>query len=231
MKKFLFVALIFMMAFTVVYAQEAGQFTVGARGGIGIGFNDFSSEYKKLLPDDWNDHITLESLLHPVGAVYGYYTFAPNMAVQLEANIMINQGLKVIMDKTMSWDMFGYALEYTMEYSYMSIDIPVMFRYTFLNAPVSVGLAAGVNLSLPISKLNVATSVAGLSIPVAEIEMEGIGFGAVAGIFVGYPLGPGRIIGDVRFLLDFVHPKVKGDDDPMMNRRALNISVGYEMSF
>ena len=210
MKRFLLAALIFMMAFTVVFAQDAGTFSAGIRGGLGIGFNDNKDV-------DFAGYKT-DSLLHPVIAAYGYYTFAPNMAVQFETNIMINQGLKY------SANILGWSANF--EVSYMSLDIPVMFRYTFLNQPVNVGLVAGPHISIPISKVKLSSS--GSS---TETDMEGFGFGATAGVFVGYPLGPGRIIGDLRFLFDFAHPKVKGRPTPFMNRRALNISVGYEMTF
>ena len=229
MKRFLFVALIFMMAFTVVFAQEAGTFSAGVRGGIGIGFNDFTSDMRDLIEDVFETkNYKVESMLHPVIAAYGYYTFAPNMAVQFEANFMINQGIKAVYSESiydLSWD-----------FMYMSLDIPVMFRYTFLNAPVSVGLLAGPYISIPISQLETGMTIkwGGVdmgSIPVDKLDMEGFGFGATAGVFVGYPLGPGSIIGDLRFLFDFVHPKLKGATDPFMNRRALNITVGYEMTF
>ena len=218
MKRILFTALILMMAFTVVYAQDAGSFTVGARGGIGLGFNDLPSDLKV---DGWDDDINLKSLLHPVVAAYGFYTFMPNMAVQLELNLMFNQGLRSVNkdDENIYGDL-----------SYRSLDIPVMFMYTFLNEPVTVGVAAGPYISIPIGKLNTKVVVGDDSVTV-ENDIDGFGFGAAVGFFVAYPLGPGSLIGDVRFIMDFMHPKSSVTEEPFMNRRALNVSVGYQFTF
>jgi len=240
MKKLVLFTLIFMMAFTVVFSQAPGTFTVGARGGLGIGFNDFSSAAKSEFRDDWglgnnwDRWISMESLLHPVISAFGFYTFAPNMAVQLEANIMINQGARVIIHEDVASIMsFGFiTAEMTTEYKFVSLDVPVLFRYTFMDAPVSVGLLAGPYLSIPVGKLKTTMTIKGdTGSSSGEVDMEGVGFGAAAGLFVAYPMGPGSIVGDVRFLFDFVHPKIKGTTDPMWNRRALNITAGYQMTF
>jgi hypothetical protein len=71
------------------------------------------------------------------------------------------------------------------------------------------------------------------SLNLEDREADGITFGAVAGIYAGYPLGPGRLIGDVRFLFDFNPLKSKqgGSSNDFLTRRGLVFALGYEFSF
>jgi hypothetical protein len=58
--------------------------------------------------------------------------------------------------------------------------------------------------------------------------LGGITFGA----FVGYPLGPGKIVGDLRFLTDFasVNAHISGSDWTVLHRSGINLTIGYEIS-
>jgi len=58
-------------------------------------------------------------------------------------------------------------------------------------------------------------------------------FGLTAGVFGGIPFGPGRFIGDMRFIFDF-NTLEAGDNGftlEFMRRRALALTLGYEISF
>ena len=58
-------------------------------------------------------------------------------------------------------------------------------------------------------------------------------FGMTFGMAVGFPVGPGSIVGDVRYLNDFskVISSYMGTTDDCVTRRSLNISLGYQTYF
>jgi hypothetical protein len=122
--------------------------------------------------------------------------------------------------------MIGQGLEdnFGADATYNSLDIPVLVKYSFLNKPLIVGVEGGPQLSIPIGKYKD---------PRGNFDTDGPTFGAVAGVYAGYPLGPGRIIGDLRFLFDFNKLKAKegGVTENILTRRGLIFAVGYEYSF
>jgi hypothetical protein len=71
----------------------------------------------------------------------------------------------------------------------------VLLRYEFVQAPASAGLVVGPLLSIPVGDIEM--TAAGVS---TTVKASGITFGITAGLFAGYPVGPGRIVGDARFL-------------------------------
>jgi hypothetical protein len=139
---------------------------------------------------------------------FGGYAFNEKLSLQVELDFMLNQGGEVSSE----------------DIEYNSLDIPVLVKYAFLQNPLVVGVAVGPQISIPLGDIKVASE---------DIGADGITFGAVAGLYAGYPLGPGRIIGDLRFLFDFNQLKASesGVDADVLARRALIFTVGYEFSF
>jgi hypothetical protein len=68
-----------------------------------------------------------------------------------------------------------------------------------------------------------------------ESRTEGLTFGAVGGLVAGFPLGPGRVTGDIRYLHDFTALKGtienSGGGKEFLSRRELVFTLGYEYSF
>jgi hypothetical protein len=218
MKKALIVMLAILMLSTALYAQNAGIFAVGIRGGLAFGFHE--------LENDDIDGVDKEPVfLNPNVAVYGAYAFTDNVALQAELNFMINQGLKLKFSES--------GVAFSTEYTYTSLDIPILLKYSF---DFGLGLLAGPHISIPLGKIstNVSYSMFGYSgSEKLNIDPDGVTFGLTGGLFYGFPLGPGRLIGDLRFVFDFMPQKGKYEDRSadILSRRALALTIGYEFSF
>ena len=121
---------------------------------------------------------------------------------------MINQGIDV---ESQGGHTHGGSWSDSHEFTYTSIDIPVLLRYNFFHG--FFGLLIGPHISIPL-----------MGDYVDDIQVT---FGITAGVQGFFPLGAGFLVGDVRFIADF-NEIVDGSD---WHRQALVISVGYEWSF
>jgi hypothetical protein len=212
MKKFYLVVAVFWMCITALYAQNAGEFAIGARAGALIGFHEIASEFRGQVG------VSEKSLMNLNIAAYGAYAVMDRTSIQPELNFMISQG----MERTSRGEIIKCV--------YSSLDIPVLIKYAFLNDSARFGFQAGPHVSIPIGKLEI-------SVPndrPEEFPFDGITFGLTAGLFGGFPVGAGRIVGDVRIIIDLSPGKVlvpnEGSKD-YFTRRGLVISVGYEYTF
>ncbi|MCL2233074.1 MAG: hypothetical protein FWB99_08365 [Treponema sp.] len=122
MKK-LIVILVLVMMSTGLYAQQAGQSTLGFRIGIARGMVSGLSGNESNV-----------STLNPV--VYYAYTFMDNFSLQLEISTAVRAGI----DYEWWWG--------TGEWRYTSIDIPVLLRYNFFHG--LLGFMAGPHISIPV---------------------------------------------------------------------------------
>ena len=113
--------------------------------------------------------------------------------------------------------------------TYTSLDIPILLRYNFLEFPLAFGVQAGPHISVPLGRG--LLSGAGFS---ERFDIDTFAtFGLTTGFFSGTPVGPGRIVGDLRFIVDFnaVEAQMWGTAMHIMRRRAFVISLGYEVTF
>ena len=223
MKKMLIVALVLLMAATGLHAQEAGTWTVGGRLGGAFGFSSSQSELREGLAAYFgapNASFSDEMKFNFNFAVFGAYTIIDNLSLQMELNFMINQGLGL--EATVP-----FAGSATFDLTYNSLDIPILLRYSFFNE--AFGVLAGPHISIPLGRARVSVpSILGGGSYRFDIDTSAI-FGLTTGIFGAFPVGPGSIVGDLRFLFDFNTLEVEGAD--AIRRRALAITVGYQMSF
>ncbi|MDR2951713.1 MAG: PorT family protein [Treponema sp.] len=218
MKKLVILVLAFCICAAMLAAQEGGDFTVGSRLGFMFGFHSEGDDFKYIAPgagmlDD-------SSLANFNLAFYGEYSLTDAMALQTEFNFMIAQGKK--------WSGYGTTVEVT----YSSLDIPILFKYAFLKKPLVVGALGGPYLSFPIGKMKDKISVSGYSVS-DESDTEGITFGMTLGAYAGFPLGPGRIVGDMRFIFDFnqIQATYQNVTRKVLRRNGLVITAGYEFTF
>ena len=227
MKKFLLVVLVLGMVLSTVFAQEAGEINVGARGGALFGFHSLSSEMNDLIGlAGLGGLITIDdsSLRNFNVAIFGSFAFTNNLSLQVELMYMINQGLDI------TARVLGFSSTLTGTYS--SLDLPILLRYSFLNAPAKLGVLAGPHVSLPLGYFEFKEEGIGLGTLVGE---HGVGmptFGITAGLFGGFPIGPGRIVGDVRYIHDFTYLLIRpfGDDFYVAARRGISVGLGYEFT-
>ena len=220
-RKIAFMLLVFVPLAAGLYAQEAGQWTAGGRLGAAFGLHssrDMGGHF-----DDPGHSTVDEMRINFIFAGHGAYTFTDRISIQAELNFMVNQGynLRVSVDGD---------LLHSEKVRYSSLDIPVLLRYNFLNSSSVFGILAGPHISIPIGM--VEFSEGGNS---DEFQIyTAATFGLSAGIFGGFRAGPGRVIGDLRFIFDFnsVEERREGAGGfEFMRRRALLFSLGYEMSF
>jgi hypothetical protein len=228
MKKFLLVVLVLGMALSTVYAQEAGEINFGARAGALFGFHSLSGEMNDLLGlAGLGGLISIDhsSLTNFSVAIFGSFAFTNNLSLQVELMYMINQGIEITLQ--------GFLLSSTLTGTYSSLDLPILLRYSFLNSPAKFGVLAGPHVSLPLGYFEFKETGIGLDTLVGE---HGVGmptFGITAGLFGGFPVGPGRIVGDARYIMDFTYLFIRpfGEDFDVAARRGISIGLGYEFTF
>jgi hypothetical protein len=165
-----------------------------------------------------------------MAAGYGGYYFNNHFGLQAELNFMFNQSIRYEYTDNVS----SSQPDAKQTYAYSSLDIPLLIKYEFLYKPGVFGILAGPYLSLPLgdftSKIEVEVSSSDPSI--AEFKPDGAVLGVTAGLFGGYTVGPGRIIGDLRFLMDFspltttTNSGIKLD---LSKRYAVTLTLGYEV--
>ena len=152
-------------------------------------------------------------------ALYGALRFNDTWSIQPDFNVMWNNGMKIS----------GHGD--TIKIDYPTIDIPVLVRWNFIQAPVVAGIEIGPHVSFPAGKLNLSVDDQG-----SALDMNGYTFGITGGFVLGYRIGPGQFIADIRYLNDFNSLYVREDfgegvqDANICIRRSINVTVGYELS-
>jgi len=221
--------LVFLMAAAGLYAQQAGQFTVGGRFGGALGFNDSANFGNRIRAEFFNDWTQEPSVLRDpelniAFALYGNYAITDRLSVQPELNFMIGQGYEL------RFSARGYVSR-EVDVNYNSLDIPILVRFNVSSSPLIFGIQAGPHISIPLGTAEIYQDNAGY-LGKFTINSSAV-FGFTAGLFSGFPAGPGRIVGDLRFVFDFNTVELDwwGDNAAFMNRRALAFTVGYELSF
>jgi hypothetical protein len=196
----------------ITLGAQTGLF-VGGKLGAGIGVNELEGEIKSLVKEyDLDEESNIAFALD----LYGGYAFTDKLSILTGLNFMFNNGVKLSYP--------GEVIEITVN----SLDIPVLLRYKFINHPFVFGLQAGPYLSVPFGlEYNASDGDSG------EADVDGVLFGITAGLIAGFPIGPGHIIGDIRFLADLSPIKEKDDGDSyeLFTRYGVNVTVGYEFSF
>jgi hypothetical protein len=190
------------------------HFGVGAR--LGAGF-EINTAHEDMVGDGYSPNEKSNTAFN--AALYGALRFNDAWAVQPEVNFMVNNGMEIS----------GHGT--TVKIAYPTIDIPLLIRWNFIQAPVAVGIAAGPYISLPIGKLNLTAGDRG-----SALDMGGCTFGITGGFTLGYKTGPGYVTADLRYLNDFTSLAVREDfgegvrDSNILLRRSINVTVGYEFA-
>jgi hypothetical protein len=190
------------------------HFAVGVRAGAGFEINAAHADMvgdESPLPKE-------ESTVAFNAALFFAYRFNDRFGIQPELNVMANNGIKAT-----------YANGTEVNAAYTSLDIPIILQYNIILHPILVRIFAGPYIAIPVGKINV--EVGGAS-GAAGVENTGVMWGVTGGFGVGYKLGPGNIIGDLRYINDFTENKIRYDGQEMKGflRRSINLTVGYELS-
>ena len=209
--------LMILLAVTSVFAKskkKSNQFEVGGLLTIGVPagstfkgtYGDWADDTKAFGAFDFGAaalaHLSLDSLVENLGA-QAEIRFASN-AITGEFSVGETTSKK----------------EYT--FKYVSIDLPVFATYSIALGDFILMPEAGFYLSIPVGKMKIPGAFGDdqtIDTPVT--------LGLLLGIGGSYPVGPGSIVADLRFINDL--PSIKVDSEKFMTRRGLLLSAGYKI--
>ncbi|MBD5399092.1 MAG: outer membrane beta-barrel protein [Treponema sp.] len=217
-------------------AAFALDFSVGARGNFNMGLGTtFEKELQEELKNMKDDGVDISYPLVVGGGfgVYGHIGFLDfanlTLGATLEFGMNFNNGksfkVKDVDDSKVTY----YA---------HSIDIPLMIT---LKVPVAetvkLDFGLGPNFSIP---FGAGTVMGDEKYPLKDYYDKvsyNLNIGLVFDADVGFKVGPGYVLVDVRYLLDFTPATAKSTVEGVtykgeyLYRRSLNIGVGYEFNF
>ena len=236
MKK-LFIVLAVFLSVSSLYAQQAGQFSLGGRIGGAVGFGE-SRNFGNAIRDrpfanwevdsDW-EVSSPEPSLNFTFALYGNLAITSRVSVQGEFNFMINHGYDLRFTPPAS---AGSQSTRSVDVEYHSLDIPILLKVALVNNPVIFGIKAGPHVSIPLGRGEVYDNISERYLEEFDVATPAV-FGVTGGLFLGIPAGPGRIIGDMRLVFDLnsLEANWPGGNREFISRRAFVFSAGYEISF
>jgi hypothetical protein len=192
------------------------HFLIGARLGVGFEINTADEDMigTGFTPKEKSNTAFSASL-------YGAFKFTHMWSIQPEANFMTNNGMEIS------------GLGYMYKIDYQTIDIPLLVRFNFLQkTPFLAGIVIGPYISIPIGRLNFQYNGAN-----PNLDIKGIAYGIAGGFSLAFKLGPGHLVGDIRYINDFNSLKIYENeygstfqDQNILIRRSINLTFGYELS-
>lgn len=137
----------------------------------------------------------------------------------------------------------GVAIEYEIPIlgkfkeinSFNTVDIPLLVTYRLpVLGLLDVRVGVGPNFGIVLGKVKRDEYLNGTKQATGEDDVASkLLIGLLADVGVGFNLGPGALLVDVRFLNDFTKLATgdKNNKSDVLTRRNLSLSVGYEMRF
>lgn len=201
----------FAVAAVAAVSLATAEITVGARGIFGIGLGTTLSDK---IEDSGND-LDLGGTLSVGGTAFVKIPIVASLVVQPELGFTYNM---------VGLDNSGFE----MDCSYNAIDIPVLVGWDFkVGDSLTVTPLVGPKLSIPVGKFTMKSE--GYDDQDFDIDSPVL-FSIVVGAGVAYKVGPGAIVGDLRYNIGVSSLKMKEDSD-VATPRGLQLSVGYQISF
>jgi flagellar motor protein MotB len=199
-----------------VNAQNA--FFAGLKAGGELGLSRLGGDLKDLARARFGAVPEEKLLFSFTAGAYGGYAFTDWFAALAGADFYYTQGLTL--DEP----------EGSGSITYSSLDIPLLARFTLPLHPFTLGLQAGPYLSVPVGTIRTNGGIF-----TGESKREGVVFGASGGLFAAFPLGPGRVTGDIGYLHDLTPLKGTienvGGGKEFLFRRGMVFTLGYEYAF
>jgi TolB-like protein len=172
------------------------------------------------MDDSWWDAYGIKGNNGVLGSLYGKYAFNSFLDIQIGLNIGFNNGVHFARE---SWDREN---EETFDFKYTTLDIPVLPTLTLSpHQDVLFRMSAGPYISVPITDLEMTRSNYQYGTATHSDPINQIIFGIMGGVGIGYRIGKGNIVFDIRYLSDFM---MISDE---FTRRGLNFLLGYEYWF
>ena len=216
MKKVLLTVMVLFMAFTALHSQDAGRWSLGLRFGAQIGIHEAQDDFKNWLKAN---NMKDEVMPNPNLVLYGVYGFTNYIGLQTELNFMFGQGLRGRLDSSAYVDM-----------TYTSLDIPLLLKVNFLPSQSRFGILAGPYFTTSLGK--VSTKYEGFTNSDEKNNIDAPHFGFAAGFFGGPAMNSGRVVLDLRYIMDFGSSKEKQPnfDFSFIQRRGIVFTIGIEFS-
>lgn len=122
--------------------------------------------------------------------------------------------------------------------AHKAIDIPVLVGWDFkIGDNLTVTPLVGPKISIPVGEFSaeIEASSGGVSLNVPyNLDIDtSVLFSIVVGAGVAYKVGPGAIVGDLRYNIGASELKTEdsGEKIAIATPRSLQLSVGYQISF
>ena len=247
MKKIIAVAAALAVSSLSAFALDI---TVGARGNFNMGLGTSPEGVMKDLVEYQKENFESVGTFKEGGNLGGGFGVYANfglvelgggsLGVQPELNMNFNNGYnfkgeasELGLETKMGYDLYDTTL-----------DIPVLvtFTYPVLDA-LSIGGGIGPYLSIPFGadgKMTDYYAYGGTVYTDDESKLSDddkitadMNFGLAFDVNGAYKVGPGSIVLDVRYMLDFTPTKYNIDDESekVFTRRMLTIGAGYQIKF
>lgn len=236
MKKIFVLISAFVFAASVATAEIG--LAVGAKGvfGFPIGTqreNTFDDAMKNNLNVSGEVTIKKMAMVNGGGALFVRYElpwglpFNNKIGFQLEGAFNANNGI------SKTYESYGKKID--VHASFHTVDIPLLVTYRIPVGIVDFRVGVGANLGIAVGDASYKFRTSGIrdEETVKKEIAEKLLIGLVGDIGMGFKLGHGALLADVRFLTDFTKLEIKEKDIKydVLTRRNLSISVGYEMRF
>ncbi|MDR1174605.1 MAG: OmpA family protein [Treponema sp.] len=216
MKKTAFIVTLLLCGLVAANAQNG--FFAGVKAGGELGLSRLGGDLKDLAQTRFGTVPDEKLLFSFTAGAYGGYAFTDWFAALAGADFYYAQGLSL--DEP----------EGSGSITYSSLDIPLLARFSLPLHPFTLGLQAGPFLSIPVGTIHTEGGIF-----IGESKPEGFVFGASGGLFAAFPLGPGRVTGDIRYLHDVTPLKGtiehSGGGKEFLSRRGMVFMLGYEYAF
>lgn len=197
----------FAVAAVAAVSMATAEITVGVRGIFGIGLGT-------TLEDDVNADLDLGGTLNFGGTAFVKIPIVASLVVQPEVGFTYNM---VGMENS----------AFEVGCSYKAIDIPVLVGWDFkINDSFTVTPLVGPKISIPVGKFTMKPEGG------EELDYDidsPVLFSIVVGAGVAYKVGPGAIVGDLRYNIGVSSLALESGD--VATPRGLQLSVGYQISF
>ncbi|MDE6350251.1 MAG: outer membrane beta-barrel protein [Treponemataceae bacterium] len=215
------------VAAVAAVSMATAEISVGVRGIFGVGLGTTLADNM-----DFAD-LDLGGTLNVGGTVFVKISLVASLVVQPELGFTYNMvGAKM----TMISD--GYAVKAEMNGAYNTIDIPILVGWDFkINDNFTITPLVGPKFSIPVGEFSaeIEASSGGVSLNVPyDLDIDtSVLFSIVVGAGVAYKVGPGAIVGDLRYNIGASELKTEdsGEKIAIATPRGLQLSVGYQFSF